>query len=202
MVASYPCAEEQATRAARRHGLSPETRAFFKAFAMALENERSQKRQAGDRHGLEACLRVAMDGLIDQIIRNHPGVTRPRLCAEIPGLRHGKRPDFALQKGSRVYVIEQKSMLEFNSFGAVLLEALVFKRQFGAELRFGAFFHYLKQRRQAFDELSHVHGMKIVDHMCLLIPTIGSATYDPSAVQAIYDDMISWLIVPAKRSNG
>jgi hypothetical protein len=134
-----------------------------------------------------------MNALIGQIVEEHSGVTQPRLCAEVKGLRSGKRPDFVLQKGTRVYVIEQKSMLEFNTFGAVLLEALVFKRAFGSELRFAAFFHYLKQRREAFDSLACFNGVSIVDHICLLIPELRSSAYDPSAIQALLDDIVSWL---------
>jgi hypothetical protein len=134
-----------------------------------------------------------MAAAIGLLTTEYPNIWPCSYRIEVPGLPRGKSPDYCLTNGQRVYLIEQKSVLRFNEFSQVFLEALLARRKGGDCVRFAALFNYLHQQRQAFEQLCEFEGQCLIHRICILIPDFSYTAYSPEEVEGLFEDIAGWL---------
>ena len=111
-------------------------RPFFAALHEALVKEDGVQRGAGDKQGLVGCIKAGMAAATKVLVTEHPEIRPCSYRIEVPGLPRGKSPDYAYTNGQKYYLIEQKSVLRFNEFAQVFLEALLAQNKGGESVRF------------------------------------------------------------------
>jgi hypothetical protein len=166
---------------------------FFTALHEALVREEGITRGKGDKQALVGCIKAAMAAASKVLFREYPQIQPCTYCIRVPGLPRGKSPDYAFRNGTRLYLIEQKSVLRFNEFSQVFLEAMLARRQDGQAMRFAGLFNYLHQQRTAFEQLCIMDGLCLVDRLCVLIPEYNYSAYSVQEVEGLFDDIVAWL---------
>ena len=186
---------EMAERASRKQNISKVSKDFYKTLYEAFKKEQNKKRSPGDRHALRSCIAEAMNSLIQHLVEIDKNIKEITYKIEVPGLPRGKFPDYALQKGNKVYLIEQKSILQFNEFSQVFYEALL-ARQFKGSKRiyFAGLFNYLHQEREPFEMLCKFERKKIIHHLCVLIPEKEYTEYSTDEVDKLFNSIKNWLV--------
>lgn len=191
---SWPRLVEMAEEATKKRNINKVSRDFYKSLSRALKMENKKRRNSGDKQGLSDCLKVAMVSLIKNLIQQDNNIKKVSYVIKIPGFNKGKFPDYALRKGNRIYLIEQKSILRFNEFSQVFYEALLARKFSGSfKIRFAGLFNYLHQSREPFENLCFFERKRIVHHICVLIPEIEYEKYSTVEVERLYSDIKSWL---------
>jgi hypothetical protein len=188
---SWPNLTQMAGKASRKKGIKEVSKGFYKSLHIALKKEEKKKRNSGDKQGLANCLKSAMETLIEHLIDHDKNIERvKKYKIEVPDLPRGKFPDYALQKGNRIYLIEQKSILRFNEFSQVFFEALIARKYSGLKkIRFAGLFNYLHQEKKAFEKLCVFERKRIVHHLCILIPDIEYTEYSIDEVDNLFLDI-------------
>lgn len=192
-LASWPGLTEMAAKAAEDARSGRFSAPFFSALRERLVHEETIQRQRGDKQALPSCIKAAMNEAFRVLFHEHPGIKPCSVWIPVPGLPHGKNLDYGLTNGQRIYVIEQKSMLRFNEFAQVFLEALLVHRKDAERIRFAALFNYLHQKRSAFDQLCVYDGCCLIHHICVLIPDPAYTAYSTHEIEALFKDIVEWL---------
>lgn len=182
-----------AKHASENPGTGRFARPFFSALHNALVREEKVERSIGDKQGLVSCIKAGMSAATAVLVAEHPSIRPCSYRIEVPGLPRGKSPDYGFTNGERFYLIEQKSVLRFNEFAQVFLEALLAHKKGGAAVRFAALFNYLHQDRQAFENLCKLDGQCLIQCICILIPEFSYTAYSPIEVEALFEDIATWL---------
>jgi hypothetical protein len=182
-----------AAQAAANPGTGRFASPFFAALHDALVHEAGVERRSGDKQGLVTCIKAGMAAAVEVLVADHPAIRPCSYRIEVPGLPRGKCPDYAFTNGKREYLIEQKSVLRFNEFSQVFLEALLAHRKGGDGIRFAALFNYLHQKRQAFEQLCEFEGRRLIHRICVLIPDHSYTAYSPAEIEGLFQDIAEWL---------
>jgi len=191
---SWPGLIKMSKTASRKRGISPVSRDFYKSLNKALIKESRKRRKPGDRQGLSDCIKRAMDSLIGHLIEQDDKITRTSYTIRLPGFQIGKVPDYALQKGKKIYLIEQKSILRFNEFSQAFYEGLLARKFNGSlKIRFAGLFNYLHQDREPFEGLCVFERKRIIHLLCVLIPDREYTEYSIGEVDRLYNSIKSWL---------
>jgi hypothetical protein len=184
---------ELAAKAASNPESGPYAAPFFRAFHAALVHEETLERGIGDKQGLVGCIKAGMSAATDALVTRHPTIRTCSYRIEVPGLPRGKSPDYAFTNGDRFYLIEQKSVLRFNEFAQVFLEALLAHRKDAQRVRFAALFNYLHQERAAFERLCESDGRCLVHRICIVIPEHDYSACSPEEIEGLFEDIARWL---------
>lgn len=182
-----------AESAAANPGTGRFARPFFAALHAALVREETLERGVSDKQALVGCIKAGMAAATEVLIAEHPRIQPCNYRIEVPGLPRGKSPDYGFTNGRRFYLIEQKSVLRFNEFAQVFLEALLAHKKGGESIRFAALFNYLHQERRAFEQLCELEGRCLVHRICVLIPEYSYTAYSPAEVEGLFEDIAGWL---------
>jgi len=187
---SWPNLTKMAGKASRKKRINEVQRDFYKSLHTALKKEEKTKRKSSDKQGLANCLKKAMESLVEHLVDHDKSIEKVNYKIEVPDLPRGKFPDYALQKGNRIYLIEQKSILRFNEFSQVFFEALIARKFRGSEkIRFAGLFNFLHQEKKAFEKLCVFERKRIVHHLCILIPDIEYTEYSIEEVNNLFLDI-------------
>lgn len=111
-----------------------------------------------------------MAAATEVLVAEHPNIRAYSYRIKVPGLPRGKSLDYGFTNGKRFYLIEQKSVLRFNEFAQVFLEATLAREQGGDNIHLAAPFNYLHQERSAFEQLCQWGNRHFIDRICALIP--------------------------------
>lgn len=191
---SWPGLIKMSKVASRKRGISSVSRDFYKSLNEALITESRKRRNAGDKQGLSDCIKKAMDSLIQHLTEQDNEIKSTSYLIRLPGFQRGKIPDYALQKGKKIYLIEQKSILRFNEFSQVFYEGLLARKFNGSlKIRFAGLFNYLHQDREPFEDLCVFERKRIIHHLCVLIPEKEYTEYSIDEVDKLYDSIKTWL---------
>lgn len=193
ILRAYPDIDRLASQASRKRSSSRLSRTFYTALHQRLLLE--DQRNTSDQQALVRAIKDAMDVLAVQLNHDLAGIEPVRAYPiRVPGFARGKLPDYAFRKGNKVYLLEQKSILRFNEFAQVLVEAMLAKRHNGThEIRFGALFHFHHQERSQYQPLCGDGTNTYIDHVCILVPSQWNSGYSGSEVDELYEDIRAWL---------
>jgi hypothetical protein len=133
---------KSALRAEKRSAIKYE-RAFFSEFAGGLRNRIKVPLKSGNKRFIEQPL---SDALITAIARVRKADWVIKKSFRLP-LKSGSLPqkeiDIAISRGNKLYLIEQKTILNFNSLGEVAFAGWCIKRGLKTPYRFVGLFNHV-----------------------------------------------------------
>jgi hypothetical protein len=178
---------------ARKNSSTQYEQAFFSEFASELRNKIKVPLQPGNRRFIEQSLTdaliaaIAMAGKADWDIKK--SFRLPLMSGPLPE----REIDIAIVRGKKRYLIEQKTILNFNSLGEVAFAGWCIKRGFVRSYKFVGLFNHIygANRKNVLALASNVVSAGMIHDCFVLFGDDGD--YSSTALRALIGDIKTFL---------